>query len=137
MPVTLLAVLWMAWRRSGRSEQARFARVAAALRSENATLGESLRSLGQHLADAQQQLSDQARIVQQLGLDAAARLHESSDRLANNASVIANANEQLARSGDVDAAHGRAARRPAPDRRCRAAPCRERKRTRLKSHHSC
>src|SRR3546814_18454379 len=90
----------MAWLRSGRSEQARFARVAAALRSENATLGESLRSLGQHLADAQQQLSDQARIVQQLGLDAAARLHESSDRLASNASVIANANNQLARSGD-------------------------------------
>src|SRR3546814_4698850 len=35
MPLTLLAVLWMAWLRSGRSEQARFARVAAALRSEN------------------------------------------------------------------------------------------------------
>src|SRR3546814_7574667 len=60
-----------------------------------------MRSLGQHLADARQQLSDQARIVQQLGLDAAARLHESSDRLASNASVIANANDQLARSGDV------------------------------------
>src|SRR3546814_17278495 len=101
MPVTLLAVLWMAWRRSGRSEQARFARVAAALRSENATLGESLRSLGQHLADAQQQLSDQARIVQQLGLDAAARLHESSDWLARNASLIANENDQLTRSGSV------------------------------------
>src|SRR3546814_19086837 len=36
MPLTLLAVLWMAWLRSGRSEQARFARVAAALRSETA-----------------------------------------------------------------------------------------------------
>src|SRR3546814_7364894 len=94
-------VLWMAWLRSGRSEQARFARVAAALRSENAALGESMRSLGQHLADARQQLSDQATLVQQLGLDAAARLHESSDRLASNASVIANANHQLARSGDV------------------------------------
>src|SRR3546814_4264761 len=74
MPLTLLAVLWMAWLRSGRSEQARFARVAAALRSENAALGESMRSLGQHLADARQQLSDQATLVQQLGLDAAARL---------------------------------------------------------------
>src|SRR3546814_19689762 len=60
-----------------------------------------MRSLGQHLADARQQLSDQATLVQQLGLDAAARLHERSDRLASNASVIANANDQLARSGDV------------------------------------
>src|SRR3546814_13769278 len=41
MPLTLLAVLWMAWRRSGRSEQARFARVAEALLPENASLGES------------------------------------------------------------------------------------------------
>src|SRR3546814_4533740 len=55
MPLTLLAVLWMAWLRSGRSEQARFARVAAALRSENAALGESMRSLGQRLADARSQ----------------------------------------------------------------------------------
>src|SRR3546814_1239277 len=91
----------MAWLRSGRSEQARFARVAAALRSENAALGESMRSLGQHLADARQQLSDQATLVQQLGLDAAARLHESSDRLACNASEIATAHDPLARSGDV------------------------------------
>src|SRR3546814_15357378 len=99
MPLTLLAVLWMAWLWSGRSEQARFARVAAALRSENAALGESMRSLGQHLADARQQLSDQATLVQQLGLDAAARLHESSDRLARNATVIAHANDQPARAG--------------------------------------
>src|SRR3546814_13949915 len=35
MPLTLLAVLWMVLLRSGRSEQARFARVAAALREEN------------------------------------------------------------------------------------------------------
>src|SRR3546814_18302327 len=35
MPLTLLAVLWMVLLRSGRSEQARFARVAAALRAEN------------------------------------------------------------------------------------------------------
>src|SRR3546814_11540261 len=37
MPLTLLAVLWMVLLRSGRSEQARFARVAAALREETMT----------------------------------------------------------------------------------------------------
>ncbi|WP_294030430.1 hypothetical protein [Sphingopyxis sp.] len=101
MPLTLIAVLWMALLRSGRSEQARFARVAAALREENMALNRSMHSLGLHLADAQRQLGEQARIVQQLGLDTVARLSESSDKLAGNASVIANAHDQLARSGDV------------------------------------
>lgn len=101
MPLALLTLLWMAWLRSGRSEQARFARVAAGLRAENIALGETMRALGRHLADAQKQLSEQAALVQQLGLDTVARLHESSDKLASNASVIANAHDQLARSGDV------------------------------------
>ncbi len=101
MPLTLLAVLWMALLRSSRSEQARFARVASALRDENAALNQSMHSLGLHLADAQKQLGEQAKIVQQLGLDTVARLGESSDKLASNASVIANAHDQLARSGDV------------------------------------
>jgi len=101
MPLTLLAVLWMTFLRSSRSEQARFARVATALREENMALNQSMHSLGLHLADAQKQLGDQARIVQQLGLDTVMRLGESSDKLASNASVIANAHDQLARSGDV------------------------------------
>lgn len=101
MPLTLLAVLWMSLLRSSRSEQARFARVTGALRAENLALNQSMHSLGLHLADAQKQLGDQARIVQQLGLDTVLRLNESSDKLASNASVIANAHDQLARSGDV------------------------------------
>jgi hypothetical protein len=101
MPLTLLAVLWMTLLRSSRSEQARFARVASALRDENIALNQSMHSLGLHLADAQKQLGEQARIVQQLGFDTVARLGESSDKLASNASVIANAHDQLARSGDV------------------------------------
>ncbi|PZQ22107.1 MAG: hypothetical protein DI569_09415 [Sphingopyxis macrogoltabida] len=101
VPLTLLTVLWMALLRSSRSEQARFAAVAAALRSENRALGESMQALGRHLSDAQRQLSDQAKQIQQLGLDTVARLTESSDKLASNASVIANAHDQLARSGDV------------------------------------
>lgn len=101
MPLTLLAVLWMALLRSGRSEQARFTRVAAALREENLALNRSMRALADHLADAQRQLGEQALTVQQLGLDTVTRLNESSDKLATNASVIANAHDQLARSGDV------------------------------------
>lgn len=101
MPLALLAILWMILIRSGRSEQARFARIAAALREENLALNQSMHSLGLHLADAQRQLGEQARVVQQLGLDAVLRLNESSDKLASNASVIANAHDQLARSGDV------------------------------------
>ncbi|WP_293697016.1 MULTISPECIES: hypothetical protein [unclassified Sphingopyxis] len=101
MPLTLLAVLWMVLLRSGRSEQARFARVATALREENLALNQSMHSLGLHLADAQKQLGEQAKLVQQLGFDTVMRLNESSDKLASNASVIANAHDQLARSGDV------------------------------------
>lgn len=101
MPLTLLAVLWMVLLRSGRSEQARFARVASALRHENMSLNQSMHALGLHLADAQKQLSEQAKTIQQLGLDTVLRLSESSDKLATNASVIANAHDQLARSGDV------------------------------------
>ncbi|KTE17620.1 hypothetical protein [Sphingopyxis sp. H115] len=101
MPLTLLAVLWMSLLRSSRSEQARFARITDSLRQENLALNQSMHSLGLHLADAQKQLGEQARIVQQLGLDTVLRLNESSDKLASNASVIANAYDQLARSGDV------------------------------------
>ncbi|WP_331135823.1 hypothetical protein [Sphingopyxis sp.] len=101
MPLTLLTLLWMVLLRSSRSEQARFTRIAAALREENLALNQSMHSLGLHLADARKQLGDQAKIVQQLGLDTVVRLGESSDKLASNASVIANAHDQLARSGDV------------------------------------
>lgn len=101
MPLTLIAVLWMALLRSSRSEQARFARVAGALRDENMALNASMRALAENLADAQRQLGEQARTVQQLGVDTVLRLNESSDKLATNASVIANAHDQLARSGDV------------------------------------
>ena len=101
MPLTLIAILWMLLLRSSRSEQARFARIAGALRSENLALNQSMHSLGLHLADAQRQLGEQAKLVQQLGLDTVLRLNESSDKLASNASVIANAHDQLARSGDV------------------------------------
>ena len=101
MPLALLALLWMLWLRSGRSEQARFGRLAEALRAENLALNQSMHALGLHLADAQKQLAEQARSVQQLGLDAVMRLNESSDKLAGNASVIANAHDQLARSSDV------------------------------------
>src|SRR3546814_5436677 len=101
MPLTLLAVLWMVLLRSGRSEQARFARVAAALREENMSLNQSMHALGLRLADARKQLGEQAKLVQQLGLDTVSRLTESSDKLASNAPVIANAHDQLARSGDV------------------------------------
>src|SRR3546814_9246204 len=60
-----------------------------------------MHALGRRLADARKQLGEQAKLVQQLGLDTVSRLTESSDKLASNASVIANAHDQLARSGDV------------------------------------
>src|SRR3546814_18227077 len=65
------------------------------------SLNQSMHALGLHLADARKQLGEQAKLVQQLGLDTVSRLTESSDKLASNASVIANAHDQLARSGDV------------------------------------
>ena len=103
MPLTLLAVLWVARTRSSRSEKARFANIIAALREENLTLSRSMQSLGLHLhlADAQKQLIEQTNMIRQVGLDTAQRVADSSDRLASKALVIANANDQLSRSGDV------------------------------------
>jgi hypothetical protein len=103
MPLTLLAVLWVARTRSSRSEKARFANIIAALREENLTLSRSMQSLGLHLhlADAQKQLIEQTNVIRQVGLDTAQRLNESSDRLASKAAVIANANDHLSQSGDV------------------------------------
>src|SRR3546814_11062140 len=69
MPLTLPAVLWMAWLRSGRPAPARLARVAAALRADNATPGEPLRSPGQHPRAGQQPPSERAGNVQQHGTD--------------------------------------------------------------------
>ena len=103
MPLTLLAVLWVARMRSSRSEKARFANIIAALREENLTLSRSMQSLGLHLhlADAQKQLIEQTNVIREVGLDTAKRLGENSDRLASKAAVIANANDHLSQSGDV------------------------------------
>src|SRR3546814_18724947 len=99
MPLTLLAVLWMVLLRSGRSEQARFARVAAALREENMSLNQSMHALGLSLADARKQLGDQAKLVTQLGLDTVARLTARRHTLSSNASVIANPPNPPTRAG--------------------------------------
>lgn len=101
MPLTLLGVLWLSILRSGSAEQNRFVKLAAGLRSENDALNQSMQALGQHLADARRQLAEQATAVQQLGLDAATRLHDSSSKLSSSAQVIADANDKLAASGDI------------------------------------
>ena len=103
MPLTLLAVLWAMRAQSSRSERARFSDIIAALREENLTLGRSMQSLGLHLhlVDAQKQLIEQTNLIRQAGLDTVQRLNEGSDTLASKAAVIANANDHLARSGDV------------------------------------
>ena len=101
MPLALLLLLWMAILRSGKSEQARFARVAARLREENVALNASMATLGRHLAEARTQLAEQARSVEEFGAGTIARLNESGDKLVANASVIANAYDQLSSAGDM------------------------------------
>ncbi|MBL0767481.1 hypothetical protein JI743_01525 [Sphingopyxis sp. DHUNG17] len=101
MPLALVLLLWMAILRSGKSEQARFARVAAQLRAENVALNSSMAALGRNLAEARAQLAEQARSVEELGAGTIARMNESGDKLVTNASVIANAYDQLSSAGDM------------------------------------
>lgn len=101
MPLTFLGIMWLTLLRSGSAEQSRFAKLAARLRAENDALDQSMRALGQHLADAHRQLAEQAQLVQQMGLDTASRLHDSSRKLTRSAQEVEAANEKLATSGDT------------------------------------
>lgn len=99
-PIALGLIIWLIASQSSPSAHARFTRMTAELRAENEALGQSMTSLGEHLAHARQQLSEQASIVQQLGLDAVLRLNDSSEKLAAHAAQIAHANETLSGSAD-------------------------------------
>lgn len=99
-PMALGLMLWLIISQSSPAAQTRFLRAAADLRAENAALNQSMASLSRHLADARQQLSEQAHLVQQLGLDAVLRMNDSSGKLADHAAQIANASKTLSGSAD-------------------------------------
>lgn len=103
MPLALLGLIWIAGLRASKSEQYRFARLARQVRDENEALTATLAALGRHLSDAQRQLQEQASELQQLGIDAAARLHDSSGQLRASADGVSAAQQQLAQSGTVAA----------------------------------
>ncbi len=100
-PLALLCLLWIMFLRSGTSEQHRFARLAANLRSENHALNQSMYAAGLQLADAQKQLAGQARLLEQLGQDTVTRLQDSSAKIAHDAEMVAKAQADLSQSGDI------------------------------------
>lgn len=97
-PIALGLLTWLFLRHSSKAEQLRFSRIASDLRTENQALSHSMLSLGQHLADARHQLGEQAVLLQKLGVDTVLRLNESSEKLAQHASLVAKAGDTLAGS---------------------------------------
>jgi len=100
-PLALLMLAWIVRLLSGRVRTAQFARVAAELRRENIRLQESLASLMSQIDGARGAMQDQGQALQRFGIDAAARLQESSTGLTGSMERIAAANASLSLSSDT------------------------------------
>lgn len=99
-PIALGLLAWLFLRQSSKAEQLRVSHIAAELRAENQALSRSMAQLSQHLTDARQQLREQADLLQKLGFDTISRLNESSDKLAQHATLVAQAGDKLSGSAD-------------------------------------
>lgn len=100
-PLALLALFWIMRLMSGGARVRQFARAAATLRAENAALGVSVAALASQLESARQAMHEQGQSLQNYGLDAAARMSDSSRSLATSAELVAAANADVARSSDT------------------------------------
>lgn len=100
-PVTILFLLWLVRMLSGRVRTQQFARVAASLRAENLLLQQSVAALAEQLNNAQAAMRDQGQSLQQYGLDAAKRMHDSSGKLSASVERIVAANASLSQSGET------------------------------------
>ncbi|MBA4748066.1 MAG: hypothetical protein H2056_05070, partial [Sphingopyxis sp.] len=100
-PVTILFLLWLVRMLSGRVRTQQFARVAAALRAENALLQQSVAALAEQLESARVAMRDQGQSLQQHGLDAAKRMHDSSSKLSGSVDRIVAANASLTQTSDT------------------------------------
>ena len=100
-PLAVLLLIWIARLLSGRVRTHQFARAASALRHENAALQSSLAALAAQLETARAAVQDQGQALQRFGVDAAARLDESSGGLTVSMERIAAANNSLSQSSDT------------------------------------
>ena len=72
-----------------------------AARSENALLQQSVAALAEQLESARTAMRDQGQSLQQHGLDAAKRMHDSSSKLSASVERIVTANASLSQSGET------------------------------------
>jgi hypothetical protein len=100
-PLALLMLAWIVRLLSSRVRTAQFARVASGLRQENVRLQQSLSGLMAQLNDARSAMQDQGQALQRFGIDAAARMQESSSGLTGSMERIAAANSSLSQSSDT------------------------------------
>lgn len=100
-PLAILMLMWIAHLLSGKARADGFARVAASLRHENDALNQSVSALAAQLDTVRTAMKEQGQELTQFGLDAAARMHESSSSLAASATAISDANARIAQSGDT------------------------------------
>ncbi|NJS13635.1 MAG: hypothetical protein HC788_02225 [Sphingopyxis sp.] len=100
-PLALLMLAWIVRLLSGRVRTAQFAKAAAALRHENGQLQQTVARLMEQLTGARGAMQDQGQALQRFGVDAAARLQESSTGLTGSMERIAAANASLSQSSDT------------------------------------
>jgi hypothetical protein len=94
-PLALLGILWLLFRRTSRREARRFARTAAAMRAEAASLDRVLSTLTAQIADNRRELADHAHQLLLLGDDATARLSDISAGMRGQSGEIAVQSDRL------------------------------------------
>lgn len=88
VPLALIAILYLLAMRNSRAEMRGFAEAANLLRAESLNLENRLAGMRDQLAAARSELSEQARMLQDLGLSSASRLREAAADLSGQIGLV-------------------------------------------------
>ncbi|MEY4268856.1 MAG: hypothetical protein RLZZ58_72 [Pseudomonadota bacterium] len=99
LALILLVGIWI--QRNGKTESARYARAAQALRTESEELGTRVAALTVHLDAAHERLSEQGKQLNAAGFEAVARIQDSATTLSDVATTISSANAAVSQSSQA------------------------------------
>lgn len=101
IPLALIALLYLIAMRNSRTEMRRFGDAANLLRAESLSLENRLAGMREQLAAARSHLSEQARLLQDLGITSASRLRETAEELAGQMRVVEEKSQGLESAGSA------------------------------------
>lgn len=105
VPLALIAILYLLAMRNSRAEMHRFAEAANLLRAESLNLENRLAGMRDQLAAARSELTEQARILQDLGINSASRLREAAADLTGQIGLVEEKARGLETAGSALAAN--------------------------------